>query len=188
MELQDPDHGQYWTDPGTPVPEAPRPNITIEDPSIEESIRRGSETDLTNFLQGPLSMVTVAITNQIKVILDLHGRRQLYGKIQAFDRSWNTIMSHTEERCVTYNERNRTWDTEYKDLGNVFVPGSNIRSIIRPMRHSRAAFCGFGRMNTEAATQTTNEDWGTIPDLGTIDLVKETTEGTIDLIKEITDM
>ena len=58
------------------------PKISIEDPTIEESIRRGnSEADITNFLHGPLSLVTVAITNQINVVLDLHGRRQMYGKI-----------------------------------------------------------------------------------------------------------
>ena len=152
------------------------PKISIEDPTIEESIRRGnSEADITNFLHGPLSLVTVAITNQINVILDLHGRRQLYGKIQAFDRSWNCIMSHTEERCVIYDEKSQTWDTEHKYLGKVFVPGYNIRSVIRP-NSNKTAFCGFRCFTTEAATQTATEDWETIQDLGTIDLIEETTD------------
>ena len=98
QELQPPNPEKHhnWEeefDPSTPVP-----HITIGDQEIEAEER-------ACFLNKPLSLVTTCITNKLYVLVDLHGQRWLYCRIQAFDKEWNAIITNVQEHWLAYNKR-----------------------------------------------------------------------------------
>ena len=101
-----------------------------EEPSRNMSPEEREAKEWEEFNEGPLKLLTESVKNQNKVLISLRNNKKLIGRVKAFDRYFNMLLTDVKEM---WTEVGKDGKVKNKDVfkGKLFLRGDNIILVLR---------------------------------------------------------
>ena len=87
--------------------------------------------DLTEFNEGPLSLLRECVEDKTKVIIDIGGKgdKKLIARVVSFDHRFNMILCDIVEEWT--ERRGRVIEHRKRNISKIFLSGHNVRLIVK---------------------------------------------------------
>ena len=87
--------------------------------------------DIREYKEGPLKLLTDSVMNQNKILIDVGSNRRIIANIIGFDSNFNMVLTNIKEKWSEKCSRRRIWVQKERYLAKMFLPGHNVRIIVK---------------------------------------------------------
>ena len=87
--------------------------------------------DIREYKEGPLKLLTDSVMNQNKILIDVGSNRRIMANIIGIDSNFNMVLTNIKEKWSEKYSRRRIWVQKERYLARMFLPGHNIRIIVK---------------------------------------------------------